>query len=279
MTQTTFFNLILRSFFAVSVAGSILNDVAAAEEANSPKPKTIIVVGETRVSPGTLSAFRLGNTHELTPLFQFNSVTGGNTLTHWLFGRDGLQYCSSINGDKILVVDREGHESILYQHETYIRAIAMDAMGNVYFSEATGAGADGMIYRLTLGKGKKPTVEKYCPVPLNEVDGSWAGDFAFDVAADGAALNDRIYLSSGNQSPASIYLVARDGPKWTHAKKVFTSAHTSIMGLVLTSPKEAYYVDYYKVFHLTDWKDVTTVAETRNGNALLLRSVVLKPAE
>jgi len=91
-------------------------------------------------------------------------------------------------------------EEVVYTHDTYIRdiAFAFDRAGELglYFSEATGAGGDGKIYRI----GSDNTASLYYTVKLADVDGSWAGDFAFDNEKN-------LYLSSGNRVPARIYKV------------------------------------------------------------------------
>jgi len=89
-------------------------------------------------------------------------------------------------------------EEVVYTHDTYIRdiAFAFDSDGKLglYFSEATGAGGDGKIYRIESDN----TAPLYYTVKLADVDGSWAGDFAFDAESN-------LYLSSGNRVPARIY--------------------------------------------------------------------------
>ncbi len=90
-------------------------------------------------------------------------------------------------------------EYSVYTHSTYVRdiAFASDSTGHLdlYFSEATGAKANGKIYKLEDGS---PVV--IYTVRLSEVGGSWAGNFAFDNKGN-------LYLSSGNSMPASIYRV------------------------------------------------------------------------
>lgn len=93
----------------------------------------------------------------------------------------------------------------------------MDQDGDLvlYFSEATGAGADGKIYRI---EDDAPIL--YRTVVLSVVDGFWAGDFAF--GEDGM-----LYLSSGNRIPASIYEVDEEG-----VREIFTDTEEPIKGLV-----------------------------------------------
>jgi hypothetical protein len=90
-------------------------------------------------------------------------------------------------------------EEVVYTHTTYVRdlAFAFDKAGNLglYFSEATGAGGNGKIYKI-----EDSTASLFYEVKLADVGGFWAGDFAFDD-------KNNLYLSSGNRVPASIYKV------------------------------------------------------------------------
>jgi hypothetical protein len=124
---------------------------------------------------------------------------------------------------RIDMEERVPSEQICYQHWTYIRDIAFDRAGNLYFSEADGARGDGKIYKIERGKSpvdylrREPVgpdeiaalqryVTKLPPeysISLSTVDGYWAGDFALDMHCN-------LYLSSGNRTPAFIYRVPRD---------------------------------------------------------------------
>ena len=110
-------------------------------------------------------------------------------------------------------------EEVVYTHDTYIRdiAFAFDSDGELglYFSEATGAGGDGKIYRIEDG-----SATLYYEVKLADVDGSWAGDFAFDAKSN-------LYLSSGNRVPARIYKVD-DGS----VEEIYKDDKEPIKGLV-----------------------------------------------
>lgn len=123
-------------------------------------------------------------------------------------------------------------ESVIYTHNTYVRdiAFAFDRNGDLglYFSEATGAGGDGKIYKLD---GASAVL--YYPVKLSNVGGYWSGDFAFD--SDG-----NLYLSSGNRVPASIYMVESGSGIVT---KIFESKSGSIAGLVYRGGR-LYYADW-----------------------------------
>jgi beta propeller repeat protein len=108
-------------------------------------------------------------------------------------------------------------EEVVYTHNTYVRDIAFAFDGNgrlgLYFSEATGAGGNGKIYKL-----EDSTASLYYEVKLADVGGSWAGDFAFDYKSN-------LYLSSGNRVPASIYKV-----EGKNVKEIYKDEKGSISG-------------------------------------------------
>lgn len=109
-------------------------------------------------------------------------------------------------------------EETVYTHKTYVRDLAFlfDQEGelHLYFSEASGAGDDGIIYEI-----KNNVAVPYRVVSLSEVGGFWAGNFAFDD--DGT-----LYLSTGNRIPASIYRVD-DGS----VTEIFRDDRASIKGM------------------------------------------------
>lgn len=139
--------------------------------------------------------------------------------------KNGTVFFSNAN-DRHLYRLRGKKEELVYTHKTYLRDIAFDQMDRLYFSEATGAGGDGFIYRL---EGKQASF--YYRVRLKDVDGSWAGNFAFDK--DGF-----LWLSSGNRKPAHLYRVIEQRPR-----RVFTSSD-SIEGLSFIADNILIYADW-----------------------------------
>jgi hypothetical protein len=101
-----------------------------------------------------------------------------------------LYYCNAVNQNQIF---RAGDVPI-YTHRTYVREVAFGPGGALYFSESTGASADGKIYRL--GPGMVPVL--YYTVVLTKVGGFWAGNFAFNSAG-------RLFISNGNTTGAKIW--------------------------------------------------------------------------
>ena len=137
-------------------------------------------------------------------------------------------------------------ESVVFTHTTYVRdvAFAWDQNGNfgLYFSEATGAGGDGKIYRVD-GAAATPIYT----VRLADVGGFWAGDFAFDYEGN-------LYLSSGNRVPASIYKVATGTGAVT---RIFDSREGSIAGLVYRDGR-LYYADWRQNIYRLDLSSMTS---------------------
>jgi hypothetical protein len=154
--------------------------------------------------------------------------------------RNGEQYYICANRFSIVRAGKKGEENFL-THHTFVRDLALDDQDNLYFSEASGGGADGKIYRIHLRKGDHmPRAELFCSISLRDV-GYWAGDFAFGRTDKGKLDLDTLYLSSGNSIPSSIFRIKRKGKEWYKPEPVF-QADMSISGLVLTSPSEVYFV-------------------------------------
>ncbi|MEM2469926.1 MAG: hypothetical protein QXG51_03335 [Nitrososphaerota archaeon] len=108
--------------------------------------------------------------------------------------------------EKVYYVDANTREIRLYllgvgdygkvfNHTTYIRCIRFGPENRLYFSEATGARENGKIYKIVMNEAKL-----YYEVKLQDVGGSWAGNFEFDDEG-------KLYLSSGNVVPANLYVV------------------------------------------------------------------------
>ena len=138
---------------------------------------------------------------------------------------DSIYFC---NANKNAIYRLQGNtEETVYTHSTYVREVEIGPGGAVYFSEATGAGGDGVIYRLN----GTNAVEFY-RIRLSDVDGSWAGTFAF-------AGNGDLWLSSGNQIPANLYHVVGGAPQ-----RVYTASDEAIMGFAFESTGNLIYANH-----------------------------------
>jgi len=190
------------------------------EYTNETTRALVLYYTDAKESPG--SVYQAGTPH---PHYTRRSGNIYSFLFHP--GVPEKLYFVNANENKIYLTALTGTgysaEQVVYTHPTYVRdiAFALDEAGDphLYFSEATGAGANGMIYRLE-GNG---TATPFYEVRLSDVGGSWAGDFAFDTEGN-------LYLSSGNRIPASIYRI-RSGTG--AVETVYTDNAEPIKGLIV----------------------------------------------
>jgi hypothetical protein len=141
-----------------------------------------------------------------------------------------LFYCDA--NEHFIYKVQGDREQIVYQHSTYVRKVVFDRLGDLYFSEASGAGGDGTIYRMT-----GSIASKFFTVKLSEVGGYWAGDFAFD--STGA-----LWLSSGNIRPARLYEVVAAIPQ-----NRFQTANTMV-GISFDRDGTLLYSDFGEILRL-----------------------------
>lgn len=143
-------------------------------------------------------------------------------------------FCDA-NTNQILELQGD-RESVVYTHQTYVRDIGFDPSGRLYFSEASGARADGKIFILDLSSGIASLNQT---VRLSDIGSYWAGDFAFD-------LQGVLWLSNGNRIPASLYKLVAG-----HPQRVFTSAAASIVGFVFDRNDSLIYADMRSIYSLS----------------------------
>jgi hypothetical protein len=230
---------------------------------------TLVVLGQGIASgnerPLSLGYARDGKAENSALLFSRRSSLVGD-LHALAYARDGGSYYLCRNR---FVIVREGNdgEEAFFTHHTYVRDLTLDDQGDVYFSEASGAGGDGKVYRVVPAADAVPaTAVQVCTVRRQDV-GYWAGDFAFGRTAAGGLDTDTLYLSSGNQIPASIYRMTREDGVWGMPERLF-GAEMSIGGLVLTGPREAYFVSGNQVFRLADFQKAQVVWTLPNVSRL-----------
>jgi hypothetical protein len=142
-------------------------------------------IADARESPGTVYRVQEGREHI------FHARSAGNVYSI-AFSQDGTLHFVNANDTRIFRLDGP-RETVVHTHHTYVRDIAFDGNDTLYFSEATGAGGDGSIYWMQRGN---PSL--FAEIPLDDIGGYWAGDFAFDT-------DNNLYISTGNRIPASIY--------------------------------------------------------------------------
>jgi hypothetical protein len=225
----------------------------------SPKPGTLIIVGQAPGDGRQRLSLIYGwdrKTAEPHLLSSERSVVVGDL--HAIAFAPAARYYLSRNRNMLIQADKKGEE-VVYRHTTYVRDLVLDDRDNVYFSEASGAGGDGKIYRVVpIGGANPDRAELICTVPLGDVGGFWAGDFAFGRLPLGGLDTDMLYLSSGNKVPASIYRMTRKAGAWGKPEVIF-GVETSIQGLVMTGPRDAYFVSDNQVFQLTNFSELKAV--------------------
>ncbi len=179
-----------------------------------------LLFADAKESPGRISRLDGGavSTVYTRPSGQIHSLARAG---------DGSIYFCDANRNAVYHLTWAGPPAIVYTHSTYVREVEIGPGGAVYFSEATGAGGDGIVYRLD-GMNATP----FYRVRLSDVDGSWAGTFAFDGGGD-------LWLSSGNQVPAYLYHVVGGTPQ-----RVYTARDGAIMGFAFEPTGNLIYADH-----------------------------------
>jgi hypothetical protein len=169
------------------------------------------------------------------PIFTFSGTLAGRRLYHSAFDRrTNKLYVSDSNQNSLFAVDSTtGVASAVFTHTTFLRDVAFDPTGNLYFSEATGAGADGKIYRLNLAAG---TATVFYNVLRSSVGGFWAGDFTF--APDG-----RLYISTGNVIGGRVYRID-DPAAGSSPVSVYSIAAESVTGIAFDRNGQFYYSNW-----------------------------------
>jgi hypothetical protein len=147
-------------------------------------------------------------------------------------------FCNGINERRVFVETGGGGRSV-YTHGTYVRELATDSSNRLYFSEASGAGHDGLIYRFTGNDYSSIAILR--EIRLSEVGGFWAGNFAF-------APDDTLYLSNGNRRGSGLWRCEPDVPP----REVFRGT-SAIDGFCFVDADTVLYTDWtpaIKLLHL-----------------------------
>jgi WD40 repeat protein len=151
------------------------------------------------------------------------------------FYRQGEAFYVPANTRRIMRTN--GLESrLVYEHTTYVRDIEFDSRGNLFFSEAAGAGSDGRIYLLGYLGSDDEAGPPWRTIDLDDIDGFWAGHFAFDPS-------DTLFISTGNRVPAAIY-ESRAGAfveRYTLDEPITGFAFQSARRLLMTNHGRAVY--------------------------------------
>lgn len=185
------------------------------------------------------------------PVYRFRADTGSKTAIYtrpsrrlygfaFAPGVPNRLYYVNANEYKVYAVTLDSGaltEETIYSHKTYVRDVAFDFRGNLYFSEATGSGGNGKIWRLE----PDGTATLFYTVLLSKVDGYWRGTFTF--APDGT-----LFLSNSNRIPGNLYEVDMTTNTVT---KVFTSSSDAIVGITFGPDGLLYYAtNKTKIYNL-----------------------------
>ncbi len=208
---------------------------------------TFYVADSRNISGGILTLQDITNVGQSSLLPYYSSPS--TEIHAATFDKSGNSYYLSANRYDIYKSDGNS-ETKIYTHTTYVRDIAIDKQGRIYFSESTGASRDGVIYALDLAS---KTASPYVTVSLQQVGGFWAGNFAFDP-------NGKLYISNGNQVPAAIY-------EFNGA--VFSKRYDfqgSIQGFTFANTSTLYFTsNYNSVYKLENFQTLTPIFTSSNN--------------
>lgn len=227
-------------------------------------PQQPYYVVDTYQTPGTV--YRIVNRK---PGVFFRRRLGSiSSIAIWGDKGDKLFFCSA--NDRRIYQRIGQREKVVFEHRTYIRDVAVDPNGNLYFSEASGAKSDGRIYKLSPpvneleddGRFSIATDSQSSPVQvrLSTVDGFWAGDFTFDAESN-------LYLSSGNRTPASIYRVLRvtEGQYGSPERRIYRDSRGAIKGIAMPNIHSKTRQDF---IYYADWKQTIYKLNIRNSRRI-----------
>ena len=159
---------------------------------------------------------------------------GNRSIASAVYGTGGdLYYCDATE-TRIYRI-HEGHVEEAYRHNGYIRHLAVDSAGRLYFSVVGLMHDDGSIFRLDSGRAV-PVLT----VNAADLGGSWSGTFALD-------RNDKVWLSSGAASPSGLYQVINGAPV-----QVYSATDHAIMGFAFLPDGSIAFADNARsVYQLT----------------------------
>jgi hypothetical protein len=208
----------------------LFSDESTAIETHKPLPTLLLT--DARDREGRILKLENGN---LETFYTWGKGTIYNLVWH---PKAGLLFSNA--NDRNLNILSMGTTATLFTHDDYLDDVAVDPIRNdIFFSESTGARENGMIYRL-----RDKTATPYREVRLSEVDGFWAGDFAFDP--DGF-----LWVSSGNRAPANLYRLDRSG-----AVRIFSSPRP-IKGFTFVDKDTIVYTDWKQRLYRLSLRDLS----------------------
>ena len=177
------------------------------------------------------------------------------------FAGYGFAYFLDANRFDIYKTDGVSEDKV-FTHSTYVRDLDFDSRSRMYFSESSGSRDDGVIYHLNPHTSR---TTRAFTIPLDQVGGSWAGHFAFNSV-------DRLFVSSGNISPASIYELegGRFRRRFTHDEP--------ITGFAFVDDRTLYFTNYRQtLYELRDFEHLSVKQEYAGAEWLSDVAIVSVP--
>ena len=156
-------------------------------------PADGIYLADANLATGVV--YHLADTGKLEPYFTRPSV---GTISNFAFSPSQQLYYLDHNANTIYTMNAQGQETVVVNGQNLVRDLAFGPDGLLYFSYASGAAADGQIWRMNV-----TGLQQVYTVPLSAV-GYFSGDFAF--GPDGS-----LYVSQGNRDLAGIYKLSVEG--------------------------------------------------------------------
>jgi hypothetical protein len=191
-----------------------------------------IYVTDAKLAKGQISELIMWPPSQPAPFPKPDYTSQAGGIGSLAIGPDGWVYYADENQFDIFRTNGSA-TNLVFRHTTYIRDLAFNSRGKLFFSEASGAGRDGIIYQFDAEK-RQATV--FRQIPLSELDGSWSGNFAFDPS-------DNLFASSGNRQSSSIYQ-DNNGHfirKYNHQEPITGFAFVSMNTLLFTNHHNTLY--------------------------------------
>jgi len=151
---------------------------------------------DSRRTPGRIIEIRRDG-HDVPHPLTYAQEDSDPAVAAIAFYRHSEVFFVSPNSRKIMTTDGLTTR-LVYEHGTYIRDIAFDSGGNLFFSESSDTAGDGFIFLLGYLGSDRDAGAPWRRIDLDEIGGYWSGNFAFDPS-------NKLFVSTGNRGPAAIY--------------------------------------------------------------------------
>jgi hypothetical protein len=194
---------------------------------------------DAKEDPGSIYSIDLG-TGELSKIYTRDN---GRIYTAVLDTYRKVYFADPVNKAILETALNSSQKKSIFTHKTNIKDIELRRIeGNIsrlYFSDAMGAGGNGVIYYLDRSGEAQLYYNVGYTWNCTDVAGHWDGNFAFDDS-------NNLYLSNGNRESACIYKIPNAGPDRAEGNvtKIYTDPDGPIMGMQFVSPNIIYFADH-----------------------------------